>query len=52
MLYRSAQYFPIKSVGGPSAFMRALLHRYGNQHSATYILLMSAYEVEDVNAWL
>ena len=40
---------PIKYAGGPSAFMRAWLHRYVNQHSATYILLLSAYEVVDVN---
>ena len=43
--------FPIKYVGGPSAFMRAWLHHYVNQHSTTYIVLLSAYEVEvvDVN---
>ena len=41
--------FPIECVGGPSAFMRAWLHRYVNQHSATYIVLLSAYEVVDVN---
>ena len=29
--------------------MRAFLPRYVNQYSATYIVLISAYEVEDVN---
>ena len=29
--------------------MRACLHRYVNQHSATYIVLLSAYKVVDVN---
>ena len=29
--------------------MRAWLQRYVNQHSATYIILLSAYEVVDVN---
>ena len=38
--------FPIKCVGGLGALMRAWLHRYANQHSATYIVLLSAYEVE------
>ena len=41
--------FPIKCVGGPSAFMRTWLHCYVNQHSATYIVLLSTYEVVDVN---
>ena len=41
--------FPNKCVGDPSAFMRAWLHRFVNQHSATYIVLLSAYEVVDVN---
>ena len=41
--------FHIKRVGGPSVFMRAWLHRYANQHSAIYIVLLSAYEVVDVN---
>ena len=41
--------FPIKCVGGPSAFMRAWLPRYVNQHSATYIVLISAYEFVDAN---
>ena len=41
--------FPIKCVGGLSAFMRAWLHRYENQKSATYIILLRAYEVVDVN---
>ena len=36
--------FP-KCVGDQSAFMRAWLHRYVNQHSATYIVLLSAYDV-------
>ena len=40
---------PIKCVGGPSAFMRAWLQRYENQQSATYIVLLSAHEVVDVN---
>ena len=31
--------------------MRAWLHRYVNQHSATYIVLLSAYEVVDVNGY-
>ena len=35
--------FPIKRVEGPSAFMRAWLHRYVNQHSAIYIVLLGAY---------
>ena len=41
--------FPIKCVEGPSAFMRAGLHRYVNQHCAIYIVLLSAYEVVGVN---
>ena len=41
--------FPIKCVGGPSVFMRAWLHRYANQHSAIYIVLLRAYEDVDVN---
>ena len=42
--------FPVKCVGGPSAFIRAWLHRYVNQHSATYIVLLSEHEVVDVKA--
>ena len=41
--------FPIQWFGGPSVFMTALLHRHVKQHSATYIALLSAYEVEHVN---
>ena len=41
--------FPIKCVGGPSSLMRAWLQRYVNEHSAIYIVPLSAYEVEDVN---
>ena len=41
--------FPIKCVGDPIVFMRAWLHRYVNQHSAIYIVQLSAYEVVDVN---
>ena len=41
--------FPIKSVGGPSSLMRAWLPRYVNEQSATFIVLLSAYEVVDVN---
>ena len=41
--------FPIKCVGGQIVLMRAWLHRYANQHSAIYIVLLSAYEVVDVN---
>ena len=48
-IFTSAQYFPIKCVGGPSVFMRTWLHRYANQHSAIYIVLLNAYEVVDVN---
>ena len=43
--------FPIKRVGGLNVLMRAWLHRYANQHSAIYIVLLSAYEVVDVNDW-
>ena len=44
--------FPIKRVGGLSVLMRAWLHRdHANQHSAIYIVLLSAYEVVDVNGW-
>ena len=41
--------FTIKCVGDPSPFMRTWLHRYVNQHSATYIVLLSVYEVVDFN---
>ena len=41
--------FPIKRVGGPSVLMRAWLHRYANQYSPIYIVLLSAYEVVDVS---
>ena len=40
---------PIKCVGGPSSLMRAWLQRYVNEQSATYIVLLSAYEVVYVN---
>ena len=43
--------FPIKCVGVPSVLMRAWLHHYANQHSAIYIVLLSAYEVVDVNGY-
>ena len=40
--------FPIKCVGG-RVYSWVWLHRYANQHSAIYIVLLSAYEDIDVN---
>ena len=49
IIFISVQYFPYLMCWRLSVFMRAWLHRYVNQHSAIYIVLISAYEVEDVN---
>ena len=46
-IFTSAKYFPISitCVGDPSVFIRAWLHRYVNQHSVIFIVLLSACEV-------